>query len=251
MNPCLPKPAVRTVGRRLLPAAAAAAVLAFGAVPPASAAPGDNGTVKIHDSATSPNSTNDDPKVCQFHLAAFDFDTVELVTWRIETQPGDAVVLAGAVVLTSGSGATGTYALPDGQYKLYWNFVGQNGAAKQKVFKVECTPSPSGTPTQFSNPPTTRPSPTATPSASLTPAPSSSPSASLSPSPTRTPKGDLPLGLPSGSPKPGPVGGVGTGGGGTSGPDTAEVLGGAVLLTAAAAFGVRLLRRRSSAGGES
>ncbi|AUY53170.1 hypothetical protein [Streptomyces sp. CB01881] len=70
--------------RPLLAATAAAAALTFGAAPLAVAAPGDNGDVKVHDSATAPDSRNDDSKVCQFYLDAFNFDTVTLVNWTIE-----------------------------------------------------------------------------------------------------------------------------------------------------------------------
>ncbi|MGW6919458.1 hypothetical protein ACWGB8_37435 [Kitasatospora sp. NPDC054939] len=214
-------PRARALAPRLLLAGATAAVLALGTPSVAFAAPGDNGDVKVHDSATAPDSQNNDPKVCQFHLAAFNFDTIELVTWTIEQQPptGNATVLGGAIVLATGTGATGTYALPDGHYKLLWTFAGQNGEAKQKVFTVECAPS----------------TPTATPTATSSPS--------------------FPIGIPSPSASPShhgyPVGGVDTGGGGTSGPDTAEVIGGATLLAAAAAFGVRTLRRRAARDGES
>ncbi|WP_153882844.1 hypothetical protein [Streptomyces sp. CB01881] len=48
-----------------------------------------------------------------------------------------------------------------------------------------------------------------------------------------------------------PHGGVGTGGGGTSGPNTAEMLGGSALIATAAWFGVRSLRRRAGRNAES
>ncbi|CAM5512132.1 hypothetical protein BOQ63_037415 [Streptomyces viridifaciens] len=54
----------------------------------------------------------------------------------------------------------------------------------------------------------------------------------------------LPAHLP-GGPHGGPHGGVGTGGGGTSGPDAAEVLGGSALLAGAAGLWIRATRRRS------
>ncbi|MEU9045336.1 MULTISPECIES: hypothetical protein [unclassified Kitasatospora] len=157
-------------------------------------------------------SQNDDPKVCQFYLDAFNFDTVTLVNWTISQQPptGTAQVLAGSIVLATGTGSTQTYSLPDGRYKLEWTFVGENGNAKQKVFDVSCaTSSPS-------------------------PSPSSSPSSS-----------------PSHSPKPGPHGGVGTGGGGTSGANAAEVVGGVALVVGAGGLTIRAMRRRPGRNAES
>ncbi|MFF7588470.1 hypothetical protein ACFZCK_13395 [Kitasatospora purpeofusca] len=221
MSTTFPPPSAR----RLLAAATAAAALSLGTAPLAVAAPGDNGDVKVHDSNTPVDSRNDDPKVCRFYLDAFDFDTVQLVNWTVEQQPptGNAQVLAGAIVLTNGTGATSTYSLPDGHYKLLWTFVGENGTGKQKVFEVQCASS--------------SPSPTATTSPSAT----SSPSLSASPSP-----GGSPSPSPSSShgPTGAPHGGVGTGGGGTSGANTAQVLGGAGLIAAAAVLGLRALRRR-------
>ncbi|AUG82015.1 hypothetical protein CFP65_7434 [Kitasatospora sp. MMS16-BH015] len=210
--------------RRAVTAAAAGLALALATGPVASAAPGDNGDVKVHDSTTASTSRNDDPKACTFYLDAFAFDTVQLVSWTISQQPptGTAQVLAGSIVLTTGAGATPTYTLPDGHYKLAWTFVGESGEAKQKTFQVDCA---AGKPT---------PTPSGPPKPSGPPAPSPSPSS-----------GGSTAAAPGGSaPSAGPHGGVGTGGGGTSGPDTGEVLGGVGLLAGAVALGVRALRRR-------
>ncbi|MFJ3792183.1 hypothetical protein [Kitasatospora sp. NPDC090091] len=229
--------------RRILAATAAAAALAFASAPLAVAAPGDNGDVKIHDSATAVDSQNNDPQVCQFYLDAFNFDTITLVSWTIEQQQptGNALVLAGALVLTNGTGSTSNYSLPDGHYQLTWTFVGENGSAKHKTFMVRCA---SGSPTATG-------SPTSTASPISTASPSAPPSGSPSPSPSPSPTPGTHGGSPSLSPKPHPVGGVGTGGGGTSGPNTGEVLGGAALIATAGWFGVRSLRRRSGRNAES
>ncbi|WP_234322741.1 hypothetical protein [Streptomyces sp. NRRL S-350] len=197
--------------RRLLAAAGAALALTLGAGPAAFAAPGDNGDVKVHDSTTPVDSQNDDPKVCRFYLDAFNFDTVQLVSWTISQQPptGTAQVLAGTIVLANGTGATQTYSLPDGHYKLDWTFVGESGSAKHKVFDVSCatsSPSPSGSPSHSS---------------------------------------------PGGSPSGGPHGGVGTGGGGTSGSDAAEVVGGVALVVGAGGIALRSMRRRPGRNAES
>jgi hypothetical protein len=114
----------------------------------------DNGDVKVHDANTGFNVERDDPKVCRFYLDGFNFDGAQSVTWSIVTQPlvtGGAQLTGQLDLPASGHGATRILALPDGQYKLTWNFEGENGAGKSKVFKVDCPvgiPTPSATPSQ-------------------------------------------------------------------------------------------------------
>ncbi|XUL87113.1 hypothetical protein ACQ86D_10750 [Streptomyces galilaeus] len=128
---------------------AAAATVVSGA-PAAVAAPGDNGDVKIHEVGTPFDDQRNQPKVCDFYLDAFNFDTIQEVTWSIETQPPvlGGATRTGSITLTSGTGHTMPVAtLPNGMYKLTWNFVGEHGAGKHKVFKVDCpTPPPGGGP---------------------------------------------------------------------------------------------------------
>ncbi|MBK3579872.1 hypothetical protein JHN63_40020 [Streptomyces sp. MBT65] len=130
-------------------ALAAAATVVSGA-PVAVAAPGDNGDVKIHEVGTAFTDQRNQPKVCDFYLAAFNFDTVQQVTWSIETQPSipGGATRSGTITLATGTGQTMPVAtLPNGMYKLTWNFVGENGAGKHKVFQVDCpTPPPGGGP---------------------------------------------------------------------------------------------------------
>ncbi|MFE5716704.1 hypothetical protein ACFQ7J_38490 [Streptomyces sp. NPDC056501] len=141
-------------------AATAALTLAFGGLaltgaPAAFAAPGDNGDVKIHKVGTPFDDQSNEPKVCKFYLAAFNFDTLQEVDWEITPQPpkADDPNLSGHITLATGTGHTGELALPSGQYKLVWTFEGENGAGKSKVFKVECpgdvitNPTPTPTPT--------------------------------------------------------------------------------------------------------
>ncbi|MFF2076022.1 hypothetical protein ACFVXG_14830 [Kitasatospora sp. NPDC058162] len=229
---------------RLLAAAGVAAALTLGGAPVALAAPGDNGDVKIHESTTPVGDQSDQPKVCLFYLDAFNFDTVQQVNWTIEQQPptGTAQVLAGSLTLSGGTGHTGNLTLPDGHYKLEWTFVGESGTAKQKVFDVSCaTSSPSASPSGSTSP-----------SGSPSPSSSRSPSASASNSPSTSHSPSLPPGRsPSAPPNGGPHGGVGTGGGGTSGADTVEVLGGLALVLGAGGLGVRAMRRRSGRNAES
>nr|WSY54315.1 PT domain-containing protein [Streptomyces sp. NBC_00886] len=158
-------------------------------------APGDNGTVKIHDASTGEELRRNEPHVCSFYLDAFGFDAVQAVDWHIEAWAPTAdtkgdTVKSGAITLDAqGHGRTGDLSLPDGHYKLFWNFAGEKGAAKHKVFWTDCadeqgggSPTPSvsaSTPASSTASPTASPtgSPSASPTAQPTSAPSSSPSA--------------------------------------------------------------------------
>jgi hypothetical protein len=109
---------------------------------------GDNGDVKIHNSATAVTDERNEPHVCVFYLDAFDFDSGQSVSWQIKSWPptgSRSVVKSGALVLDSdGTGHTGDMSLQNGHYKLFWNFAGEKGFAKQKVFWVRCPgPTPS------------------------------------------------------------------------------------------------------------
>ncbi|CAL9437897.1 hypothetical protein SUDANB106_02211 [Streptomyces sp. enrichment culture] len=102
---------------------------------------GDNGTVKIHDSKTGEEFRKNEPKVCEFYLDAFGFDAVQEVTWKIYQHPPTGRELAeeGSITLDGdGHGRTDDMTLPDGHYKLEWNFEGENGRAKHKVFWTDC-----------------------------------------------------------------------------------------------------------------
>jgi len=107
-------------------------------------APGDNGTVKVHDAATGEELRKNEPHVCTFYLDAFGFDAAQAVDWRIEAWPPTAkvkgeVVKTGSLTLdTKGHGRSQDQALPSGHYKLFWNFDGEHGKAKHKVFWVDC-----------------------------------------------------------------------------------------------------------------
>ena len=103
---------------------------------------GDNGTVKIHRSTTPVADRRNQPHVCSFYLDAFGFDPGQSVSWQIKSWPptGDRTVAASGVLSldSNGAGHTGDMTLPDGHYKLFWNFRGEKGFAKQKVFWVAC-----------------------------------------------------------------------------------------------------------------
>lgn len=105
---------------------------------------GDNGDVKTHRSTTGEFDQRDEPKVCSFYLDAFHFDGLQKVDWHIEAwavnaTPKGETVKTGSITLDGkGHGRTQDLSLPDGQYKLFWTFEGEKGAAKHKVFKVDC-----------------------------------------------------------------------------------------------------------------
>lgn len=113
-------------------------------------APGDNGTVKIHDARTGEELRRNEPHVCTFYLDAFGFDGVQQVDWRIEAwaptaASKGATVKSGALTLdVDGHGRSEDLSLPDGHYKLFWNFEGEKGAAKHKVFWTDCADSQGG-----------------------------------------------------------------------------------------------------------
>lgn len=127
-----------------LGAAAVAASATMLLAPTASAdAPGDNGTIKVHDARTGEELVKNEPHVCTFYLDAFFFDGRQQAAWKIVDQPptghDDVVASTGAITLDgAGHGRTGDLTLPDGHYKLEWNFDGEHGKAKQKVFWVDC-----------------------------------------------------------------------------------------------------------------
>ncbi|MFI1303355.1 hypothetical protein [Streptomyces sioyaensis] len=154
--------------------------------------PGDNGTVKIHDAKTGEELRKNEPHVCTFYLDAFGFDGGQQVDWHIEAWAPTAdvkgtTVKTGSLTLDDeGHSRTQDLSLPDGHYKLFWNFDGEHGRAKHKVFWTDCEddttqpgsgkPSASATP---SSPAQSIASPTSSATSSAVPAPAA-PSASPS-----------------------------------------------------------------------
>ncbi|MFF4502576.1 LPXTG cell wall anchor domain-containing protein [Streptomyces sp. NPDC001401] len=173
---------MRTLTRAGALSAVAAAALFSAPVAAHATVPGDNGTVKIHDATTGEELKRNEPHVCTFYLDAFGFDAVQQVDWHIEAWAPTAAtkgetVKTGAITLDSdGHGRTEDLSLPDGHYKLFWNFDGEKGAAKHKVFWTDCKDSQGGGGG-------TTPSPSASSSASPSPS-SSSPGSSSSSAPS-------------------------------------------------------------------
>lgn len=135
---------MRTLTRAGALCAVAAAALLAAPTAAHATAPGDNGTVKIHDATTGEKLRRNEPHVCTFYLDAFGFDAVQQVDWHIEAWAPTAAtkgetVKTGAITLAAdGHGRTEDLSLPDGHYKLFWNFDGEKGAAKHKVFWTDC-----------------------------------------------------------------------------------------------------------------
>jgi LPXTG-motif cell wall-anchored protein len=125
-------------------AAAAVACALLGGPAAYANAPGDNGTVKIHDAKTGEELRKNEPHVCGFYLDAFGFDGMQQVAWKIVEMPPTGTkgteAKSGALPLDdSGHGRTDDMTLPDGHYKLIWNFDGEHGKAKHKVFWTDCS----------------------------------------------------------------------------------------------------------------
>ncbi|MFE3035959.1 LPXTG cell wall anchor domain-containing protein [Streptomyces canus] len=170
----------------------AVASAAFLVAPVAHATPpGDNGTVKIHDATTGEELRKNEPHVCTFYLDAFGFDAVQEVDWHIEAWAPTAdvkgeTVKSGEITLDSdGHGRTQDLSLPDGHYKLFWNFDGEKGAAKHKVFWTDCADEEGGGGTTA--PPTASPSGTPGPGESASPSAGPSESAGASTEPGASP----------------------------------------------------------------
>jgi hypothetical protein len=200
---------------------------------------GDNGTVKIHRSTTAVTDPRNEPHVCVFYLDAFGFDAGQVVSWMIKSWPptGDRTVVAqGGITLDSnGDGRTDDMTLPDGHYKLYWNFTGEKGFAKQKVFWVSC-----GVQTSPPPPPPSSPPPSCTPpppqhhaTPTCTPPPSSSPPA--------TPSSPPPPQSPTSSPS---LSNVSNGGMPITGWPLALIIGSGLALLGAGAISLVLARRK-------
>lgn len=107
-------------------------------------APGDHGTVKIHEAITGEELRTDEPHVCTFYLDAFGFDSSQRVAWHIEAWGPRAgvkgqTVESGLLTLDAGGrGRSEDLTLPDGHYKLSWTFSSRHASAEHKVFRTEC-----------------------------------------------------------------------------------------------------------------
>ncbi|MFB7371020.1 hypothetical protein ACFC0D_14390 [Streptomyces sp. NPDC056222] len=129
---------------------------ALAGAPAAVAAPGDEGDIKVHHagrpgevSRTGENSPVNNPSVCTFYFAAFDFDGLQSINWAITPQPSvDSVTTSGSIPIdAAGSGISPDLTLADGRYKVEWTWEGQQGPEKSKIFRVDCDDSAGPPPT--------------------------------------------------------------------------------------------------------
>ncbi|MFJ8113008.1 hypothetical protein [Streptomyces sp. NPDC096132] len=232
-------PRPRRAGARI--AALAALTVAGSALTGVHAVAATNGDIKIHDAETGAEQPENDPHVCVFYLAAFNFDPNEHASWTIETQPPSSGPdgASGEITLDSdGEGQSENIELPNGHYKL--SFVtddGDGGPGKQKTFWVDCpsgSPSPTGTPT--TEPPTTPPPTTQPPT---TEPPTTQPPTTEPPT-TQPPTSKPPHhGYPGG-----PHGGPPAGGGGLARDAAFGPVAGAAAVGVAAVGGVLWFRLR-------
>jgi hypothetical protein len=109
---------------------------------------GNNGTLKIHDAATGQEDRRNEPKVCRFYLAGFNFDANSKGSWRIDGHGGNAGSGDASGSFSANADGfwrtSGSMTLPEGQYKAFAKQDGTPGGDKQKVFKVECGAAPAG-----------------------------------------------------------------------------------------------------------
>ncbi|GAA4904653.1 LPXTG cell wall anchor domain-containing protein [Streptomonospora salina] len=106
---------------------------------------GNNGSVKVHDAATEEWLSKNEPKVCEFYIVGRKFDAAQEVSWQVlEWKPtGDkgTVAAEGSLVLDDGGhGRTDDIELPDGHYRVTWEFEGKDQltGTKHKMLWVEC-----------------------------------------------------------------------------------------------------------------
>ena len=132
----------RTVGGALLGVFAAFALSASVALGAPTGAPGNNGTIKVHDDREpSPDIKNQPHVDCPFHFHFFFADAGQTGDWWVMTWPptGPQVFsgLAGSYTTNAnGEYVTGDLTLDAGHYKLYWE--GRNSQnVKHKAFWVD------------------------------------------------------------------------------------------------------------------
>ncbi len=125
------------------------------AAPKNSAAPGNNGTLKVHEIGTPSGTENNDPKVCAFNLESFGLDQAQTgyLQFTVQGPNGSApsAQYAFGPANTDGYAVSQTFnstgvKIADGRYKvtLYGKDTSKKGVqqddekAKTKVFTVDC-----------------------------------------------------------------------------------------------------------------
>jgi hypothetical protein len=136
-------------------------LLALGVPSSVAAAPGNNGTLKIHDTYEPDPVIKNEPHVdCPFHAHFFFADAGQTGDWWIqEWSPSDkgTTVWTGSYTTDSnGEYVTGPITLDAGHYKIFWEGRNENNI-KHKAFWVdndcvEQAPAPTPTPTPTPTP---------------------------------------------------------------------------------------------------
>jgi len=179
-------------------------------------APGNNGTIKVHEQGTPNLTESNDPKVCSFNIEGFSFDAGQTGYLIFTVQGGDQPTgqavgpYAFGPVSADGTFASQYFNLIDGHYKVTLYGKDSKGQvdynnqlkAKSKVFKVSCDHNVV-TPVQTEQlcPLTTSTTPTPPTAQSTTPVVVASkttvkPAATIGAQSTRTSKVTLPAELP-------------------------------------------------------
>lgn len=112
-------------------------------------APGNKGTVKVHEVGTPDDDRRNEPKLCEFRIVGFGFpDDAHLEVSIVghggpNAGPGSFTSTVDQRQLSpAGDWAIPGPALADGMYKLAVENTTAPGGAKQKVFKVDCPAEP-------------------------------------------------------------------------------------------------------------
>ncbi|MEU1091234.1 hypothetical protein ABZ401_31245 [Streptomyces sp. NPDC005892] len=118
----------------------AAAGIALTCASDAFAIPGDSGDLNIVEVRNAGREARaNGGAICQFRLAANNFETLPAVAWTITELPltiPPGNVLAGTLPLSQGRARSPQYQLPDGTYQLQWIVPGS--LTKQRTFVVNC-----------------------------------------------------------------------------------------------------------------
>lgn len=108
-------------------------------------APGNRGTVKIHEVGTPEDDRRNEPHVCDFEIVGFGFPDDASLEITIEGHGGPnagpgtfASTVAADQLSDTGDWVVDGPTLADGMYKLSVENTTAPGGPKQKVFKVDC-----------------------------------------------------------------------------------------------------------------
>lgn len=109
-------------------------------------APGNAGTVKVHEASTPDDDRRNEPKLCDLRIVGFGFPADAHLEVTIVGHGGPnagpstfETEVSNDQLSASGDWAIAGPALEDGMYKLAVENTTAPGGPKQKVFKIDCT----------------------------------------------------------------------------------------------------------------